>query len=221
MYADGDLLQISGIQHFSFCRRQWALIHVEQQWVENILTAEGRTDHERVHNTKIKDCRNGKLTMRGLKVKSRRLGVSGECDAVEFSRVSDGVMLNGYEGQWSVAAVEYKHGTTKSSDCDRLQVAIQSMCLEEMFSCSIEKAYIFYFKNRRREEVLLDDNIRECAINTIEEMHSYIMRRYTPRVKPWKGCNNCSLNEICLPKLRRGKQTVMEYIDGYVKEVHL
>ena len=149
MYTDEELLQLSGIQHFSFCRRQWALIHVEQQWAENVLTAEGRIEHNRVHDSKVTDIRNGKITMRGLKVQSHKLGISGECDAVEFIPVDNGITLNGREGQWSVAPVEYKHGTIKSNDCDRLQVAIQAMCLEEMFSYRIDKAYIFYFENMK------------------------------------------------------------------------
>ncbi len=217
MYTDEDFLQISGIQHFSFCRRQWALIHVEQQWVENVLTAQGRVDHERVHDNKVKDYRNGKITIRGLKVCSRELGVSGECDAVEFIQDPDGITLKGREGQWSVIPVEYKHGTEKISDCDRLQVAIQAMCLEEMFSYTIDKVYIFYFENRRREEVLLTDALRENARKATEEMHLYMTRRYTPKVKPGKGCNNCSLKEICLPQLQEKQQTVSEYINGYIQ----
>ena len=217
MYAEEDFLQISGIQHFAFCRRQWALIHVEQQWVENVLTAKGRAEHTRVHDDKVKDYRNGKITIRGLKVHSYELGVSGECDAVEFSPVSDGITLKGREGQWSVIPIEYKHGTTKSNDCDRLQVAVQAMCLEEMFSYKIEKSYIFYFENRRREEVPLTDGIRKDVKETLEEMHAYMARKYTPKVKSGKGCNNCSLKNICIPKLQNKKISVAEYIEDYTK----
>ena len=217
-YADDEFLQLSGVQHFIFCRRQWALIHVEQQWVENVLTAEGRVEHNRVHDNKVTDIRNGKLTMRGLKVHSHKLGVSGECDAVEFLLAEDGITLNGREGQWSVAPVEYKHGTVKSDDCDRMQVAIQAMCLEEMFSCKIEKAFIFYFRNRRREEVIITDDLRRNIENTLEEMHSYMERKYTPKVKPGKGCRNCSLNDICLPVLQEKQQSVTDYISAYMEE---
>ena len=219
MYTDEEFLQLSGVQHFVFCRRQWALIHIEQQWMENALTAEGRVEHNRVHDNKVTDIRNGKLTLRGLKVHSRRLGVSGECDAVEFLPTADGITLQGREGQWNVIPVEYKHGTTKISDCDRLQVAMQAMCLEEMFSCKIETAYIFYFEDRRREEVMLSADLRQKAEEILKEMHGYMARKYTPQVRPVKGCNNCSLKDICLPQLRQNKcQSVADYINSYVEE---
>ncbi len=217
MYNEDEFLQLSGVQHFAFCKRQWALIHIEQQWEENILTAEGRLEHERVHDNRITDLRNGKLTIRGLKIHSHRLGVSGECDAVEFSPVTDGITLYGRKGQWAVTPVEYKHGTSKISDCDRLQTAVQAMCLEEMFLCRIEKAYIFYFENRRREEVELDPNLRRNAEEMFEEMHSYMTRKYTPKVKPQKGCKNCSLRDICLPQLEK-QQPVREYINSFVED---
>lgn len=217
MYSEEDFLQISGIQHFAFCRRQWALIHVEQQWVENSLTAEGRMAHDRVHDSKIKDMRNGKITMRSLKIQSHRLGVSGECDAVEFSPAEDGITLHGREGQWNLAPVEYKHGTVKSNDCDRLQAVIQAMCLEEMFSYKIEKAYIYYLKNRRREEVILTDDIRQKAEYMLEEMHSYMNRKYTPKIKPGNRCKNCSIKDICLPELCKKQVSVSEYIAHYME----
>ena len=216
MYTEDEFLLLSGVQHFAFCRRQWALIHVEQQWVENVLTAEGRDEHQRVHDNKITDVRNGKITMRGLKVHSHRLGVSGECDAVEFTPAENGITLRGRDGEWTVAPVEYKHGSVKSNDCDRLQVAIQAMCLEEMFSCEIDNAYIFYFSNRRREEVFLDSEIRKQAEDTLEEMHSYMRRRYTPKVKPSNACKNCSLKDICLPELQEKRQSVSDYIEEFV-----
>lgn len=217
MYTEDEFLQLSGIQHFSFCRRQWALIHVEQQWEENIFTAEGRVEHCRVHDSGITDKRNGKLTIRGLKIHSHELGISGECDAVEFSPTKDGITLYGKIGQWLVTPIEYKHGNIKIGDCDRLQVTMQAMCLEEMFSCSIERAYIFYFESRRREEVILSHDLREAAEEMLREMHAYMKRKYTPKVKSGKKCNNCSLKNICLPELQQNEQeSVTGYINSYV-----
>lgn len=216
MYDEDDFLLLSGVQHFVFCRRQWALIHVEQQWNENILTAKGRDEHQRVHDNRITDVRNGKITRRGMKVHSRRLGVSGECDAVEFLPVENGISLRGRSGEWAVVPVEYKHGTVKSNDCDRLQVATQAMCLEEMFSCKIEKAYIFYFKSRHREEVLITQDIRTRVENTFKEMHSYMSREYTPKVKSSKACKQCSLKDLCLPELQGKQQTVDDYVSGFI-----
>lgn len=219
MYSEDDFLKLSGIQHFVFCKRQWALIHIEQQWEENILTAEGRDDHARVHDNQEKDYRDGKITIRGLRVSSKELGISGECDAVEFAQVSDGIVLKNHKGQWSVTPIEYKHGTTKSNDCDRLQVVIQAMCLEEMFSYKIENAYVFYFKNRRREEVTITDEIKDEAKKILEEMHLYMARKYTPKVKQSKRCNSCSLKDVCLPELQKNKLSVADYVNNYTKDI--
>lgn len=144
MYLEDDYLMISGIQHFLFCRRRWALIHVENQWAENYFTADGRMFHDRVHERGVKDIRNGVLTIRGLNVSSAKFGISGCCDAVEFLPVNDGITLHGRDGLWKPLPVEYKRGRSKINNCDRLQVTAQAVCLEEMFSCVIDYGFIFY-----------------------------------------------------------------------------
>lgn len=209
-----DYLLISGLQHFAFCRRQWALIHIEQQWVENVLTAEGRTIHSRVHDATSTDIRNGIITMRDMQVKSERLGISGCCDAVEFFPSDNGITLHGREGQWGICPVEYKHGHQKSDDCDRLQVTAQAMCLEEMFFCKIEEGGVFYHETRKKERFRLTDELRETVRSSFAEMRDMFDRGYTPTVKKHKGCNNCSLKEICLPILQRGAgfASVAEYL---------
>lgn len=200
-----EYLLISGLQHFSFCRRQWALIHIEQQWVENGLTAEGRAIHKRVHDASSADVRNGIITMRDMPVKSERLGISGCCDAVEFFPVDNGITLHGRQGQWGICPVEYKHGHQKSDDCDRLQVTAQAICLEEMFSCRIDEGAVFYHETRKREKFCLTDELREAVCHSFAEMHDMFIRGYTPTVKKHRGCNSCSLKEICLPSLQRGE----------------
>lgn len=202
---DKEYLLISGLQHFSFCRRQWALIHVEQQWVENGLTAEGRIIHNRVHDASLVDIRGGIITMRDMPVKSERLGISGCCDAVEFFRSDDGITLHGRQGLWGICPVEYKHGHQKSDNCDRLQVTAQAMCLEEMFSCKIDEGAVFYHETRKKEKFCLTDELRETVRLSFEEMHSMFSRGYTPIVKKHRGCSSCSLKEICLPSLQQGK----------------
>lgn len=211
---DAEYLLISGLQHFSFCRRQWALIHIEQQWVENGLTAEGKTIHQRVHDASSVDIRNGIITMRDMPVKSERLGVSGCCDAVEFFPCEKGITLHGRQGQWGICPVEYKHGHQKSEDCDRLQVTAQAMCLEEMFSCRIEEGAVFYYETRKKERFCLTEALRETVRQSLEEMSGMFRRGYTPTVKKHKGCNSCSLREICLPGLQRGNGfvSVAEYL---------
>lgn len=200
-----EYLLISGLQHFSFCRRQWALIHVEQQWVENGLTAEGRTIHKRVHDASSVDIRGGIITMRDMPVKSERLGICGRCDAVEFFPDDNGITLHGRRGQWGICPVEYKHGHQKSEDCDRLQVAAQAICLEEMFSCRIDEGAVFYHETRKKEKFPLTDELRETVRLSFAEMHDMFDRGYTPTVKKHPGCNSCSLKDTCLPSLRQGK----------------
>ena len=219
MTQDDDL-QLSGIQHFSFCRRQWALIHIEDQWQENGLTAEGRVQHDRVHDESISDFRGGVLTLRGMRIRSDRLRVSGVCDAVEFTPDPDGIALRGRDGLWRPCPVEYKHGAGKLSDCDRLQLAAQALCLEEMLCCEIPAGALFYWKTRRRERVEIDAGLREKTERMLREMREYYDRRYTPRVKPGKACESCSLSDACLPRLlRKGEAaSVAEYVRRHAAE---
>lgn len=216
-YAEEDYLQLSGIQHFSFCRRQWALIHIEHQWDENYLTAHGRVTHERVHSKDCCDMRGGILTIRGLDIHSAELGAVGTCDAVEFKPAEDGITLSGRKGKWSLCPVEYKRGRTKANDCDRLQVCAQAMCLEEMFCCEIDTAYLFYFETRRREKVELTQDLRREVCGMFREMHGYFSRGHTPTVRPSKSCEACSLSDVCLPLLnKKSGQSVRDYISEYV-----
>lgn len=219
MTQDDDL-QLSGIQHFSFCRRQWALIHIEDQWQENGLTAEGRVQHDRVHDESVSDFRGGVLTLRGMRIRSDRLRVSGVCDAVEFTPDPDGIALRGREGLWRPCPVEYKHGAGKLSDCDRLQLAAQALCLEEMLCCEIPAGALFYWKTRRRERVEIDAGLREKTERMLREMREYYDRRYTPCVKPGKACESCSLSDACLPRLlRKGEAaSVAEYVRRHAAE---
>ena len=149
-YPEEEYLMISGIQHFKFCRRQWALIHVEQQWEENVHTVIGELMHKRAHDPYLTEKRAGVLVVRALPVASREMGVSGECDLVEFHKCEDGISLHGHRGQYSVYPVEYKKGKPKLTEEDRLQLAAQAMCLEEMFSTEIPEGAVFYGETRRR-----------------------------------------------------------------------
>ena len=149
MDPDSYLL-MSGIQHFCFCRRQWALIHLEQQWAENLRTAEGHLLHERCHDEALHEKRGGLLTVRGMRVVSHRLQLSGVCDVVEFRASPEGVPLQDYPGLWLPLPVEYKHGSPKANDADRLQLCAQAMALEEMLVCEIPRGALFYAETRRR-----------------------------------------------------------------------
>lgn len=200
-YAEEDYLQLSGIQHFLFCRRQWALIHLEQQWAENLRTVEGMLMHERAHDEGFSEKRRGVMTVRGMRIASPTLGVSGACDVVEFREDVQGAALVGYEGRWRPYPVEYKHGQPKEHDADRLQLCCQAMCLEEMLAVDVPEGSLFYGESKRRERVRLDEALRGQVREILTEMHSYAHRGYTPKVKTGAFCRACSLNELCLPKL--------------------
>ncbi|HOV40182.1 MAG TPA: CRISPR-associated protein Cas4 [Oscillospiraceae bacterium] len=194
---------LSGIQHFCFCKRQWALIHIEQQWSDNLLTVEGDILHKNVHDIGFDEKRGDKIVVRGMAINSVELGVSGLCDVVEFMRSEDGVSIFGREGKYKVIPVEYKRGKPKENDADRLQLAAQAICLEEMLCCKIEKGFLYYGEIRRREEIVFDDEIRQKTVSMIKEMHGYFERGYTPKTKRTKSCNACSLKDICLPGLQK------------------
>ena len=216
-YAEDDYLMISGIQHFKFCRRQWALIHVEQQWAENVHTVTGELMHKKAHDPYLTEKRKDTIIVSALPVSSRELGISGECDVVEFHKCEDGIQLHGHRGLYSVFPVEYKKGKPKLTEEDKLQVVAQALCLEEMFSTRVAQGAIFYGETRRREQIEITEELREEVIHMLAEMHQYYARKYTPKVKPSKACNACSLKDICLPKLNK-TVSVKTYIEQRLEE---
>lgn len=211
IYREEEFLQLSGLQHFSFCRRQWALIHIEQQWAENLRTADGRILHEKAHDGSIREKRGDLIIARDMSVHSSNLGISGNCDVVEFHRGTHGILLPDQEGLWQPYPVEYKRGSPKTTDADRLQLCAQAMCLEEMLCCDIPEAAIYYNEIRRREVIDLDETLRGKVKSSLAEMHDLYRRSHTPKAKPVKGCNACSLKELCIPKLVK-KRSAQEYL---------
>ncbi len=208
---------LSGLQHFAYCRRQWALIHIEQQWAENERTVDGQLFHKVAHNSEKTEKRGDLLITRGLMIKSSQLGLAGICDVVEFHRAEDGISLFSYEGLWKPYPVEYKKGLPKTNDADELQLCAQAMCLEEMLVCHIPSGSLFYGENRRRKTVEFTKQLRTRVYDMAVEMHDLWNKGYTPRVKPQKGCNACSLKEICTPKLSKVKE-VSAYIESKLME---
>lgn len=217
-FEEDDYLQLSGLQHYVYCPRQWALIVLENQWAENVRTIEGNQLHERVHDVQQREKRGDLLTVRSMSVHSRTLGVSGQCDVVEFHRGVGGVPLPGQTGLWSPVPVEYKRGAPKENDADRLQLCCQAMCLEEMLLCEpIPTAYLYYGETAHRVRVPLSGDLRDTVRRCLLEMHRLYERGHTPRRKPDKGCNACSLKEACLPRLMT-RRSVTDYIAQHLKE---
>ncbi|MCO7175048.1 CRISPR-associated protein Cas4 [Sporolactobacillus kofuensis] len=220
MKADNedDYLMLSGIQHFQFCRRQWALIHIEQQWEENVRTFEGQVLHRKADQPFIREKRGEKLIVRAMPVQSRKLRVTGICDVVEF--VNDevhGVTINGMDGKVIPIPVEYKRGKPKTDDSDLLQLTAQALCLEEMLLCDVKQGFIFYNELKHRISVPFTDELKNKVYSMISEMQDYYRRQYTPKVRTGKFCMSCSLQNICLPKLMQ-KQSVKRYIEGNIIE---
>lgn len=216
MYSEEDYLLLSGIQHFAFCRKQWALIHIEQQWAENYRTTAGELMHKKAHDEGSFEKRGSLLIVRGLRISSRELGISGQCDVVEFHQDENGVTLFGYDEKWKPVPVEYKHGAPKENNADKLQLCAQAICLEEMFQTNIPEGYLFYGENRRRSHVEFTDDLREEVVKVTKEMHDLFRRGYTPNVKPTKQCKACSLENLCVPKLQKAMK-VREYIEQNIK----
>lgn len=216
-FKEEDYLPLSGLQHFVFCRRQWALIHIEQQWSENLLTVDGTLMHKNAHDQERREKRGDLLVVRGMPVFSAGLGISGQCDVVEFRKTPEGVSLRGQEGLWQPFPVEYKRGRPKEHQADELQLCAQAMCLEEMLCCSIPAGALYYGEPRRRTEVTFTEELRDRVRTCLAEMHQLYARQYTPRVKPRKGCAACSLKELCLPVLMR-KKPVEDYLREAIEE---
>ncbi len=216
-YNEDDYLMISGIQHFIFCRRQWALIHIEQQWEDNFFTVDGELKHERTDQPEIHEKRGDIITIRALSIKSKVLGITGKCDVVELKKDERGIFIPQYNDYYNITPIEYKRGKPKENNSDILQLLAEVFCLEEMLETRIDTGYLFYFETRRREEIHFTEELRRLMKEVIGEMHSYMDRGYTPKVKSGKKCETCSLKDICLPKLEKSRD-VKQYIQGRISE---
>lgn len=215
---DDEYLMLSGLQHFSFCRRQWALIHIEQQWKENEHTIDGMLFHKVAHDSKAIEKRGDIIITRGLRIKSEQYKVTGICDVVEFHKSEKGITLHEYDGLWQPYPIEYKKGKPKTNLADELQLCGQAICLEEMLLCDIDFGSLFYGETRRRVKVEFTKELRDKVKDMLQEMQDLWKKGYTPKVKPHKGCNACSLKDICMPKLRKNP-SVKSYIEKRLGEI--
>ena len=173
--------------------------------------------HKKVHDPYLKEKRKDLIITRALPVSSRKLGISGECDVVEFQKCEDGIQLYGHRGLYKIYPIEYKKGSPKIGEEDILQLTAQALCLEEMFSTAIPEGAIFYGETRQREVIAITDERRAQVEDMFKEMHQYFARQYTPKVKYTKSCNACSLKNSCLPKLGRAV-SVKAYMEKMLEE---
>ena len=215
MYSESDLLMLSALQHLAFCERQCCLIHVEQAWSENRLTAEGRILHERVHEQET-ESRGDVIIVRGLKLRSLRLGLSGIADVVEFHKVEEGtgVRLPDKKGFWRVYPVEYKRGRPKKDGSDEIQLCGQAFCLEEMTGAEIESGALYYGSQHKRHEVMFTEELRNTTEAMAKRLHELVAAAVTPKAIYEKKCENCSLIDVCLPEAGGIKK-----VEKYLEEV--
>jgi CRISPR-associated exonuclease Cas4 len=211
MFDEDDLLPLSGLQHLLFCERQWALIHIEQVWSENELTAEGRELHERAHEIGS-ESRPDLRIARGLRLRSLRLGLSGQADVVEFRASPTGAELPGASGLWQPFPVEYKRGRPKRDRCDEVQLCAQALCLEEMFPAAIPEGALYYGSPRRRRDIAFSSSLRVETEALAARMHALYRARTTPRAVYQPKCDKCSLLAACVPKALAAPRAVERYL---------
>ena len=208
MYAEDQLLPLSALQHLMFCDRQCALIHLEGAWDDNRLTVEGRILHERVHDGG--DASRGDVRIvRGLRLRSLRLGLVGQADVVEFHCRPGGVRHPFH--------VEYKRGRPKPDICDEVQLCAQALCLEEMIGVTIPEGAIFYGQPRRRHEVALTSALRGQTESAAARLHKLLDTRRTPGAAYEAKCDNCSLLNLCMPRVAARGKSAMQYLDEVLR----
>jgi CRISPR-associated exonuclease Cas4 len=208
MVPDADLIALSALQHYLYCPRQCALIHIEQAWAENIATAEGRVAHERVHAVES-GVRRGVRTVTGMPLRSDRLGVTGIADVVELHRAADGV--------WRPFPVEHKRGRPKAHRADEVQLCAQAMALEEMFAVEIATGALFYGQPRRRTAVTFDPTLRSLTQEVAAATRALITGGRTPRMGyEKKRCDGCSLIEICRPQTTGAQRSAAAWLEGQI-----
>jgi len=215
-YQEEDYLQMSGIQHFCFCRRQWALINLEQSWEDDARTSAGQIFHETADDPTIKEKRGDLIIARAVPVSSSSLGLAGKCDVVEFRRSNDSVPIGTHEGMYAITPVEYKVGHRKQEEWDEVQLCAEAIALEEMFGARIEFGQLFYGEERRRKTVKMTEELRRKTELLAEEMHSVMSDGKIPRAEPSAMCRKCSLQNICMPEAsgHSGSEDYLRRMEG-------
>lgn len=205
-HREDDFIQISALQHYVYCPRQCALIHVEDVWRENVFTVRGDILHEKV-DTDTYETRGTLKTVRGLRIHSYRLGIVGRCDVVEFkqSKIS--------KDKTEVIPVEFKSGEPKDNISDKVQLCAQAFCLEEMLNTTVQRGEFFYGKIRRRIQVEIDDQLRKQTEEIIANIRELVTNKRTPVAEYSEKCRNCSLESICLPKAMN-RHKLQSYMKG-------
>ncbi len=208
-----DYLMLSGIQHYFFCKRQWALIHIEQYWKENALTAKGNILHKKVDQPYLKERRGDVFYSRAMPVISHKLKFVGKLDMVEFYKDKDGIKLDGEKGLWKPVIVEYKNGKPKFYDYDKMQLVAEVIALEETLDINMDKAYFYYNSVRRRVEVEITESMREKVKEASKDMMEHFLLGSTFDAENYKNCSKCSLVDYCLPRITKKRKNIDNYLE--------
>ena len=239
MFSEDDLLPISALQHLLFCERQCALIHVERLWAENRLTIEGRHLHDKAH-AGPSESRGGVRVVRGLPLRSLRIGLAGVADVVEFhaSATAEAAAPSATPDTMRVPPnspptpasrappgvpfpVEYKRGRPKTADCDRVQLCAQAICLEEMLALAVPAGALFYGRTRRREDVAFNPQLRALTEHTAARLHALVRSGQTPAAVPLPKCRTCSLMNLCLPRATAGSHSAARYLQRAICQLRI
>lgn len=220
MYAEDDMLMLSGIQHFKFCPRQWALIHLEQQWEDNRLTTEGSLMHRNVDDPFYRQKCGDNICLRSVHIASKELGLYGIADVIELhptSNETNSIQHPKYPGLWTPYPIEYKHGKPKRDETDEVQLTAQVMCLEEMYQIQLHKAYFFYGAIKHRQEIEITEHLRTIVREIAEKMHHIFNKELLPAINLQHHCQNCSLKNNCMPSSTKATK-VATYLNKYLYE---
>ena len=215
-YSEDDYLMLSGIQYFMFCKRQWALIHIEQQWAENEETVLGQLLHQKVDNPYIKEKRSDVIISRAVPVSSKILGLSGILDILELHKNPSGIRITGRKGYWIPNIVEYKRGVPKNEKYDIVQLVAQVLCLEETFQCHISSVSLYYFGNNKKLDIEITDELKAQVVELSREMHRLFTEQKLPKAEFYRNCKRCSLYDICKPQLSKKSKNIERYMSNAI-----
>ena len=219
-YDDENMLMLSGIQHFMFCPRQWGLIHLSQEWEDNVLTTEGQLLHKHVDDPFYRQKNGDRIALRSIHVASRILGLYGITDVVELfpaDAPNNAITHPRYPGFWNLLPIEYKRGKQKPNQCDEVQLTAQVICLEEMYHIHIEYGALFYHEVRRRDIIHINNELRQLTRQCADQMHATYSSKQLPKPVYQSHCRRCSLYDICLP-LVGNKTQASTYLKKYLYE---
>ncbi len=212
---DDRYIPLSYISQFNYCKRRAGLLMLEQQWNDSTDTIKGSAEHRNVHKSGI-EYREGKCLITELQVFSKRMGLSGKCDAIEAVPCINGVKIPFIEEKSFLFPIEYKHGKLRNEKEYELQLCAQAICLEEMYSTSITSGAIFYINSHRRKEIVFDESMRISVEETVSSLSEMLNSKQVPKAEHSAKCVRCSLKDICMPEIT---YSVRDYMKSIKKEM--